>query len=99
MVRPLSARRTSCRAGHPRFAGQLKAVKVNIDNAPQLARTLLIQAVDSQRTRVVAANPLDLMTDPRLVPLADDAVKRLRAAIDRVSAHTIRGELQSRLVL
>ncbi len=37
-------------------------------------------------TRVAAADPHDLMTDPRLAALADDAAQRLQAAIDSLSA-------------
>ena len=37
-------------------------------------------------TRIAAADPHDLMSDPRLPALADDAARRLRAAIDSLRA-------------
>lgn len=36
-------------------------------------------------TRVAAADPHDLMSDPRFATLADDAAQRLHAAIDSLS--------------
>lgn len=37
-------------------------------------------------TRVAVVDPRDLMNDPRFAQLADDAAKRLKAAIDSISA-------------
>ena len=37
-------------------------------------------------TRIAAVDPHDLMSDPRLAQLADDAAQRLRAAIDSLNA-------------
>ena len=37
-------------------------------------------------TRVAAVDPLDLMSDPRLAELANDAAERLQAAIDSLGA-------------
>ena len=37
-------------------------------------------------TRVAAADPHDLMSDPHLAHLADDAAQRLQAAIDSLGA-------------
>lgn len=37
-------------------------------------------------TRIAAVDPNDLMSDPRLAQLADDAAQRLRAAIDSLNA-------------
>jgi uncharacterized protein (DUF302 family) len=39
-------------------------------------------------TRVAAADPRELMTDPRFAELAEEAARRLRAAVDDVSRRT-----------
>lgn len=39
-----------------------------------------------QGTRVAAVDPHDLMDDPRFDALADDAARRLQAAVDQVAA-------------
>ena len=46
---------------------------------------VVIEVVNG-RTRVAAADPRELMSDPRLAELAADAASRLQAAIDRVAA-------------
>ena len=46
---------------------------------------VVVEATD-RGTRVAAVDPHDLMDDPRFQRLADDAARRLRAAVDRVAA-------------
>jgi len=45
---------------------------------------VVVEATDAG-TRVAAVDPHDLMDDPRFTDLADDAARRLRAAVERVA--------------
>ena len=46
---------------------------------------VVVEATD-RGTRVAAVDPHDRMDDPKFQRLADDAARRLRAAVDRVAA-------------
>ena len=46
---------------------------------------VVIEAVD-EGTKVAAVDPHEIMDDPRFADLADDAARRLRAALDTVAA-------------
>ena len=70
-------------ASNPTLAHQ--ALELDPSVSLLLPCNVVIEPAD-RGTRVAAADPHDLMSDPRLAALADDAARRLRAAIDSLRA-------------
>jgi len=62
-----------------------RALELDSSVSLLLPCNVVIEVVDG-RTRVAAADPRELMSDPRLAELAADAASRLQAAIDQVAA-------------
>jgi uncharacterized protein (DUF302 family) len=62
-----------------------RALELDASVSLLLPCNVVIEVVDG-RTRVAAVDPRELMDDPRLAELADDAAARLQAAIDHVAA-------------
>jgi uncharacterized protein (DUF302 family) len=69
-------------ACNPTLADQ--ALQIDPSVSLVLPCNVVIEAVGG-RTKVAAVDPHELMGDPRFTELADDAARRLRAAIDAVA--------------
>ena len=75
-------------ACNPALAHQ--ALEIDPSVSLLLPCNVVVEATD-RGTKVAAVDPHELMSDPRFERLADDAARRLRAAIEHVAVSRERG--------